>query len=158
MTKLNELLNMKLSEVLEKYVQIHNLECGYLYGIAELDDADQLYSEYNIKEGYPQAFMPEELIHQELDIYSEDAEVMTYEKMENIMKNLGITKKSMGVEKDDTSIQRTLFEDSEIIEYWGLNAWGKPIKIPNFQPLPYDDNPRLDVENEKTKRKNKKGK
>ena len=38
MTKLTELLNMRLSEVLEKYVQIYNAECGYLYGIADLDD------------------------------------------------------------------------------------------------------------------------
>ena len=101
MTKLTELLNMKLSEVLEKYVQIQNVECGYLYGITELDDVDRLYSEYNIEDDYPEAFMPEELIHPELGIYSEDAEVMTYEKLERIMENLGVTKKPMGVEKDD---------------------------------------------------------
>jgi len=101
MTKLTELLNMKLIEVLEKYVQIHNLECGYLYGVADRDDVDRLYSEYNIKEDYPEAFMPDELICDELDIYSEDAEVMSYEKLEVLMKNLGIRKKPVGVEKDD---------------------------------------------------------
>jgi len=101
LTKLTELLNMKVGEVLEKYAQICNLECGYLYGIAELGDVERLYQEYNIKEEYPEAFMPENLIHPELNIYSEDAEVMSYEKLEMIMKNLGITKKPMGVEKDD---------------------------------------------------------
>lgn len=45
--------------------------------------------------------MPEDLIHHELDIYSEDAEVMSYEKLETIMKNLGITKKPAEAEKDD---------------------------------------------------------
>lgn len=45
--------------------------------------------------------MPEDLIHHELNIYSEDAEVMTYEKLEVIMKNLGITKKPAEEEKDD---------------------------------------------------------
>ena len=101
MTKLKELLNITLGELLERYVQIFNAECGYLYGIAELDDVNQLYREYNIEEDYPEAFMPEELIHPELGIYSEDAEVMTYEKLERIMENLGVTKKPMGVEKDD---------------------------------------------------------
>ena len=95
MTKLTELLDMKLGEVLERYVQIYNGECGYLYGIADLDDVDRLYSEYNIEEEYPESFMPEDLIHHELDIYSEDARVMPYEKLEKIMKNLGITKKGM---------------------------------------------------------------
>ena len=101
MTKVTELLNMTLSEVLEKYVQIYNAECGYLYGIADLDDVDRLYSEYNIDKEYPEAFMPEDLIHHELNIYSEDAEVMSYEKLETIMKNLGITKKTAEAEKDD---------------------------------------------------------
>jgi len=100
MTKLTELLDMKLGEVLERYVQIYNAECGYLYGIADLDDIDRLYSEYNIEDEYPEAFMPENLIHHELDIYSEDARVMPYEKLERIMKNLGITKKGM-IEDDN---------------------------------------------------------
>lgn len=52
-----------------------------------------------------------------------------------------------------TSIQKTLFDDDKITGYYGLNAFGETIFIPNFQPLPYDDNPRLDMENEKTKRK-----
>lgn len=92
---------MRLSEVLEKYVQIYNAECCYLYGIAELDDVDRLYSEYNIDKEYPEDFMPEDLIHHELNIYSEDAEVIPYEKLEVIMKNLGITKKTAEAEKDD---------------------------------------------------------
>ncbi len=51
------------------------------------------------------------------------------------------------------SIQKTLFGDDIIVEYYGLNVFGETIKIPNFQP--YDDNPRLDEENEDGKRKNK---
>ena len=101
MTKLTELMDMKLGEVLEKYVQIYNAECCYLYSIADLDDVDRLYSEYNIDKEYPEAFMPEDLIHHELNIYSEDAEVMSYENLETIMKNLGITKKPAEEEKDD---------------------------------------------------------
>ena len=101
MTKLKELLNITLGELLERYVQIFNAECGYLYGIAELDDVNQLYYEYNIDKEYPEAFTMENLIPNELNIYSKDAEVMPYEKLENIMENLGISKKSVEREKDD---------------------------------------------------------
>ena len=52
------------------------------------------------------------------------------------------------------SIQKTL--DGKLTGYYGLNAFGEKIYIPNFQPLPYDDNPRLDQENIKGKRKNNK--
>ena len=52
------------------------------------------------------------------------------------------------------SIQKTL--DGKLTGYYGLNAFGEEIYIPNFQPLPYDDNPRLDQENIKGKRKNNK--
>ena len=55
-------------------------------------------------------------------------------------------------------IQKTLFGGNIITEYEGLNAFGEPIKIPNFQPLEVDDNPRLDMENEEGKRKNQKKK
>ena len=60
--------------------------------------------------------------------------------------------------KDKVSIQSTLFAKKDNLSYYGLNAWGETILIPNFQPLDQDDNPRLDVENNKTKRKKKRDK
>jgi len=99
LTKLAELLDMKVGDVLERYVQIFNGECCFLYGIAELDDVERLYHEYNIKEEYPEAFIMENLIDDKLNIYSEDAEVMSYEKLEVLMKNLGIRKKPIGCGK-----------------------------------------------------------
>lgn len=53
------------------------------------------------------------------------------------------------------TFQSTLFENKSE-SYIGLNAWGEPIEIPNFQPLVHDDNPRLDMENIKNKRKRRK--
>lgn len=40
------------------------------------------------------------------------------------------------------------------MEYIGENCDGELIRIPNFQPVK-DDNPRLDMENYETKRKNR---
>ena len=55
--------------------------------------------------------------------------------------------------KPVTSIQKTFTGENHVLSYYGVDAWGKIIKIPNFQPVDVDNNPRLDVENEKTKRK-----
>lgn len=52
------------------------------------------------------------------------------------------------------AIQKTLFGEDIILEYYGKDIHGNVILIPNFQP--YDDNPRLDVENEEGKRDNNK--
>ena len=52
-----------------------------------------------------------------------------------------------------TKIQQTLFGEKIIIEYLGINHTGKIIRIPNYQPIPTDNNPRLDIENTETKRK-----
>ena len=52
------------------------------------------------------------------------------------------------------TIQKTLFGEDILVEYKGIDVHGNTIMIPNFQP--YDDNPRLDVENEDGKRKNNK--
>ena len=51
-------------------------------------------------------------------------------------------------------IQKTLFGESIVVEYEGVNCDGDVIVIPNFQPI-VDDNPRLDMENEATKRHSK---
>lgn len=45
------------------------------------------------------------------------------------------------------NIQTDLFGKQN--SYYGLNAWGELIEIPNFQPLEVDDNPRLDMKNKK---------
>lgn len=88
----NELLNMKLKDILEQYIAVHNDECDYYYGIASFEDMEKLYKKYNINEEYPDAFSPSLIVSKELEIYSRKP-VLTYEKLEKIMKNLGISKK-----------------------------------------------------------------
>lgn len=90
--KFEELLDYTLREILEEYCCINNLECGFYYGIARLDDIDQLYEEYNIEEDYNEAFQVESLISDDLVVdWSED--IIDYNRLLNIMKQLGISKK-----------------------------------------------------------------
>lgn len=89
---MNELLDMKLKDILEQYIAVHNDECDYWYGIASFEDMEKLYENYNIHEEYPDAFSPSLIVSKELEIYARKP-LLTYEKLENIMKNLGIPKK-----------------------------------------------------------------
>ena len=91
MVKINDLLDMSLREVLEKYCMVDNLECGYVYGVAEYDLVEDLYNEYDI-ESYAEAFSVDGLISDEV-IVSYDDEVLGRDKLERILKNLGIQKK-----------------------------------------------------------------
>ena len=92
MKTFNDLLDLTLREVLENYVVLHNLECGYYYGVARSDDVEKLFNNYNINEDYPEAFNVEGLIQDEtITDYGE--EIVSYSKMEKIMKNLDISKK-----------------------------------------------------------------
>lgn len=90
--KVEDLMDLTLREILEKYVVLHNLECGYYYGFAEAETVEKLFKNYNIEEDYPEAFNVESVIQDEvLTDYGE--EIIDYQKMEKIMQNLGITKK-----------------------------------------------------------------
>ena len=90
--KIEDLLDLTLREILEKYVAIRNLECCYFYGVAPVELIEKLFKEYNINEDYPEAFNVENIVDDEL-IVSYDEELLTYEKLERIMCNLGISKK-----------------------------------------------------------------
>ena len=89
--RFNDLLDMKLKDVLEEYCCIYNLECGYYYGFARYDEVDELYNEYDI-ESYSEAFGVETLINEEL-LVSYDEEILSAEKLVKILDNLGIKKK-----------------------------------------------------------------
>ena len=88
----NDLMEMTLKEVLDKFCAVMSPECGYYYGIFKYEDVEEIYNEYNIDEEYPEAFYPEPLINEELM----DCEnpVGDYAKLERIMDNLGINKKT----------------------------------------------------------------
>ena len=91
---LEDILDMTVRELLDKYCAIYNLECGYYYGITDFDTVEELFHEYNIDEEYPEAFNVELVINDELmDTFDE---VLTYERLVKIMDNLGITPKTEG--------------------------------------------------------------
>ena len=91
MEKIEDLLDLSLREVLEKFVAIQSLECCYYYGIAPVELIEKLFENYNIDE-YAEAFNVQNLIDDELLVSYSDP-ILTYEKLERIMENLGISKK-----------------------------------------------------------------
>ena len=90
---LDDLMEMTLKEVLDKYCAVMSPECCYYYGIFKHEDVKNIYKEYNIEKEYPESFEPEPLITDEL-IYDMDCPIGDYEKLKRIMNNLGITKKT----------------------------------------------------------------
>lgn len=97
--KFEDLLDLPLREVLENYVCVHNLECGYFYGIFKNEDIEKIFQKYNIEEDYPEAFNVENLIDDEL-IVSYQEPVKDYQKLVNIMQNLQISKKG-GINREN---------------------------------------------------------
>ena len=97
-TTINDLLDLPLREVLDNYISVESLECGYKYGITKIDDANKIFDEYNIQEDYAEAFYADNLISDELLIDC-DKPILSYEKLETICNNLGISKKTSGADK-----------------------------------------------------------
>lgn len=90
--KFDELLEKPLKELLDEYALLYNLECGYYYGICDLDTIDLMFQEYNVEE-YEDAMYIDTLIPESV-LQNIDDETLTYEKIQKIMSNLGITKRT----------------------------------------------------------------
>ena len=89
--KIEDLMDLTLREVLETYCAVHNLECGYYYGIFKISDVEKILKEYNVEEDYPEAFCAESLLTD--DELRDIDEIRDYNILINIMNNLGISKK-----------------------------------------------------------------
>ena len=87
----DELLDLTLREILEKYCTVMSLECGYYYGVFKQEDIEKIFKEFNIEEEYPEAFHVETLIP--LEILDAADEVKEYDSLIRIVDNLGISKK-----------------------------------------------------------------
>jgi len=90
--QIKDLMDLTLREVIENYVSVQSLECGYTYGICTSEDAKKIFKKYNVNEEYPEAFHVDNLIDDELLLDDTDP-ILTYEKLEKIIKNLSISKK-----------------------------------------------------------------
>lgn len=91
---INDLLDLTLREILDKYCAILNLECGYYYGIFKFEDVDQIYEEFNVEEDYPDGFCVESIVNDEL-VVDFDESVKDYDTLLRIMSNLGVSRKDV---------------------------------------------------------------
>ena len=88
--KIDDLMEMKVSDLLDEYCVVYSPECGYNYGIAKWSDAEQIYEEFDLEDQY--CFSGDSLIP--LD-YGFDCgeEVLELKHLKIIMDKLGIAKK-----------------------------------------------------------------
>ena len=90
--RFEELLDKTLGEVLDNYSLISNYECGFIYGIIPNDILGEILDKYDVDE-YKEAFTIDPVISIEL-VTDVGNELISMEKAENIMKNLGIKTKN----------------------------------------------------------------
>ena len=88
--KIDDLMKMTVGELLDEYCVVYSPECGYNYGIARWDDANEIYEEFDLEEQY--CFCGDSLIP--LD-YGFDCgeEVLEMKTLRHLMDRLGIPKK-----------------------------------------------------------------
>lgn len=87
---IDDLMKMTVEEVLDKFCIAFSPECDYNYGIAQWDDVNAIWEEYDLEDQY--CFSGDSLIP--LD-YGFDCgeEVLTLKDLKCIMDRLGIIKK-----------------------------------------------------------------
>ena len=98
--KISDLLDMTLGEVLQEYCILYNLECCYNYGITSSSNADRMYDEFNVEEDYPEAMTVLSVVDDDL-LLDMDVELVDWDKIVRIMKNLDISKKDKTNNKGD---------------------------------------------------------
>lgn len=87
---IDELWNMPLKEVLDKYCVVYSPECGYYYGITTWDEALQMEEEYDLEDEY--CFAADYLIPIEYGV-EDGEEILNLKYLNQIMARLGIAKK-----------------------------------------------------------------
>lgn len=95
--KVEDLLDLSVRDLLDKYCILYNPECGYFYGVTTWDNAYKMYNEYNIEEEYPESMCTENMINDEIWF---DDELIDMKKIDRIMDNLGINKKTKNIERE----------------------------------------------------------
>ncbi len=95
-----ELLNKQFKDVLEEYCILYSPECDYGYGIASWDDVEKLYDKYDISDE-PSIFAKSLLDYHALNEFDNEGEVLTFEKLEEILRIIGLDDKLKGVEENE---------------------------------------------------------
>lgn len=87
---IDDLMEMKVKDVLDEFCILYSPECDYNYGIGRWDDANKIYEEFDLEEQY--CFSGDSLIP--IDYGFDNGEkVLTLDDMRCIMDKLGIIKK-----------------------------------------------------------------
>ena len=87
---IDDLMEMKVKDVLDEFCILYSPECGYNYGIGRWDDANEIYEEFDLEEEY--CFFRDSLIP--IDYGFDNGEkVLTLDDMRCIMNKLGIIRK-----------------------------------------------------------------
>ena len=98
MKTLNDLMDLTLREILENYVSIQSLECGYFYGVAPVTELEKIDKKYDLKtylDENGETFYVNDLIHHEL-LLDDSKPLLTAEKLSLILDNLDVPKKEEG--------------------------------------------------------------
>lgn len=87
---IDDLMEMKVKDVLDEFCILYSPECDYNYGIGRWDDANKIYEEFDLEEQY--CFSGDSLIP--IDYGFDNGEkVLTLDDMRCIMNKLGIIRK-----------------------------------------------------------------
>ena len=84
---INDLMKLPLEEIIDNYCIIYNLECGIPYGVAAIEDANQMPAKYDLSD--EPAFTAEPIIPEDY-IIDYDKPILTLEKLEKILDCLGV--------------------------------------------------------------------
>lgn len=96
---MEDLEDMKFSDVIEQYFVLYSPECDYIYGVAHSDVLDEMYENYNITEDDSVSVNVDSLLSwKSLENYYDD--FLEMDKIDEIMKILNIKKKEMIVDED----------------------------------------------------------
>lgn len=83
---LEDLMDMKLRDVLDEFCITYSPECDYHYGIARWDDVKQIFENFDLDEVY--CFDGDDLIPIDYLYCSDD--ILSYEDLKEVMSKLGI--------------------------------------------------------------------
>ena len=93
--KIDDLLDLTLREILEKYRVLYNAECGFYYGVFRVDDINRIFEMYAISEDSEEVVVESIVVNDVL--FHIDSDVKDYPELVKIMKNLGIPLKCLMV-------------------------------------------------------------
>ena len=86
----DDLMEMRVIDLLEEYCLVYSPECDYHYGIARWEDANQIYEEFDLEEQY--CFDGDYLIPIDYGFDSGEP-VLELKDLRCVMSKLGIAKK-----------------------------------------------------------------